>query len=75
MSIFWGRGYPWGGGVWGGFFEIFLRKLDPGYVVGKYELARCVGSKVGGGQTLSYCEKRQFLGEIPMERGRLERVV
>ena len=38
-----GGGYPWGERGWGGFFEIFLRELEPGYVVGKYELARCVG--------------------------------
>ena len=32
-----------GWGKWGGFCEIFLREHNPGYVVGKYEQARCVG--------------------------------
>ena len=36
-------GYPWGGSGWGGLCEIFLRELNPGYVVGKYELDTCVG--------------------------------
>ena len=36
---FWGS-YLWGGGSWGGLCGIFLREFNPGYVVGKYELAR-----------------------------------
>jgi len=36
-----GGGYPWGWGGRGGLCEIFLIELTLGYVVGKYELARC----------------------------------
>ena len=36
-------GYPWGGGDGGGLCEIFLTDLDPGYVVGEYELSRYSG--------------------------------
>ena len=41
-SIFRGN-YPWGEGGCGGSCGNFLRELNPAYVVGKYELARCVG--------------------------------
>ena len=40
---FGGGCYLWGGGSWEGLCEIFLRKINSGYVVGKNELARCVG--------------------------------
>ena len=40
---FGGGCYQWGGGSWERLCEIFLRKINSGYVVGKYELARCVG--------------------------------
>ena len=44
-----GGSYPWAGGGWGGLCEIFLTDLDPGYVVGEYELSRYSGEKVGRG--------------------------
>ena len=36
-------GYPWGGGGGEGLCCIFLSDLDPGYVVGEYELSRYSG--------------------------------
>ena len=36
----------------GGLCESFLTELNPGYVVGKYELARGDGYKVGRGEKI-----------------------